>query len=314
MSFLSKIFTKLKDGFSSEAKTTTIAQQIDLSVEENKIIDANFLDDFEEELIRSDLGPSLALDFSESMRLRLEKGKLTYAELQESLKEFLLKPFAELKAKNHEVFKLALKPNTLNVILVVGVNGVGKTTSVGKLAYRLKNQGEKVLIAAGDTFRAAAEEQLTIWSQRSGVDILQLDEGSKSSAVVYKAIEKAKAENYTVLIIDTAGRLQNKQNLMDELKKLREVIEKNSPNPEFETMLVLDASTGQNAIAQAEKFMEVADVNSLILTKFDGTAKAGVVFSLAYNFKLPVKFIGVGEGMEDLRDFDLNEFLVKYFD
>ncbi len=313
MSFLSNIFTKLKDGLNPQAKTTTIAQHIDLPVEENKIIDADFLDDFEEELIRSDLGPSLALDFSESMRERLEKSKLTYSELKESLKEFLLKPFAELKAKNQEVFKLDLKPNTLNVILVVGVNGVGKTTSVGKLAYRLKKQGEKVLIAAGDTFRAAAEEQLTIWSQRSGVDILQLEDGAKSSAVVYKAIEKAKAESYTVLIIDTAGRLQNKQNLMDELKKLREVIEKNSPNPEFETMLVLDASTGQNAIAQAEKFMEVSDVNSLILTKFDGTAKAGVVFSLAYNFKLPVKFIGVGEGLEDLRDFDLNEFLVKYF-
>lgn len=313
MSFLSKIFTKLKDGFSPEAKTTTIVQPAELTIEENKIIDANFLDDFEEQLIRSDLGPSLALDFSESMRERLEKGKLSYSELQQSLKEFLLKPFSELEAKNQNVFKLDLKPNTLNVILVVGVNGVGKTTSVGKLAYRLKKQGEKVLIAAGDTFRAAAEEQLNIWSKRSGVDILQLEEGSKSSAVVYKAIEKAKAEDYTVLIIDTAGRLQNKQNLMDELKKLKEVIEKNAPSPEFETMLVLDASTGQNAIAQAEKFMEVSDVNSLILTKFDGTAKAGVVFSLAYNFKLPVKFIGVGEGMEDLRKFELNEFLVKYF-
>lgn len=281
---------------------------------DSELVDSNYLENFEEELIRADLGPAMACDFTEYIQKQLKDKQITKAELKLIFKNFLLNPFEELKQKDTDAFKLELDPKLLNIILVVGVNGVGKTTSIGKLAYKFKNQGYQVMIAAGDTFRAAAEEQLNIWSKRAAVDIVQLEEGAKSSTVVFKAIEKAKADNANVLIIDTAGRLQNKQNLMEELKKIKQVIEKNT-DPEkvkLETMLVLDASTGQNALSQAEKFTEVVQLDSLILTKFDGSSKAGVVFSLAYNFKLPVKFIGIGEGLEDIKEFNLDEFFDKY--
>ena len=264
-------------------------------------------DNLEEELIRSDLSINLALSFIDSIRNQ----KITEDGVKDELKKFLLLAFDKF-ASNSDVFKLKINKNQLNIILVVGVNGVGKTTSIGKLAYKFKAQGYKVLIAAGDTFRAAAEEQLNIWASRAMVDIIQLEPGSKSSAVVYKAIEKAKAENYNMLLIDTAGRLQNKVNLMEELTKIKQVIEKNKPEASsVETMLVLDSSTGSNALSQAEKFMEAVQLDSIILTKFDGTARAGMIFSIAYDLKLPVKFTGTGEGIEDIEEFDLDKFIRK---
>ncbi len=297
MNFFGNIINKIKTGLAIGAN------------DKGNYIDQDYLNDLEEELIRSDLSVNLVLNFIDSIR----DTKLTEADVKDQLKNFLLLAFDKF-ASNTDIFKLKTKKDQLNILLIVGVNGVGKTTSIGKLAHRFKSQGYKTLIAAGDTFRAAAEEQLNIWAERAGVDILQLDPGAKASAVVYKALEKAKTENYNMLIIDTAGRLQNKTNLMEELSKIKQVIEKNKPeNSLVETMLVLDSSTGSNALLQAEKFMEAAQLDSIILTKFDGTARAGMVFSIAYDLKLPVKFTGTGEGIEDIEEFDLDKFIAKNF-
>ena len=287
---------------------TNLAKKIGSALGQNKLlVDDTYLENLEAELIRSDLGVNLSLDFVESIR----KSPCSEDEVATRLKDFLLAAFGKV---NKDQFKLQTDKSKLNIILVVGVNGVGKTTNIGKLAHRFKQDGFKTLIAAGDTFRAAAEEQLELWSKRAGVDIVQLEEGSKASTVVFKAIERAQSENYNMLIIDTAGRLQNKTDLMDELSKLKQVIEKNTQaDTLLETILVLDATTGSNAISQAEKFMEATQLDSIILSKFDGTARAGVVFSIAYKLKLPVKFVGLGEGLEDIEEFKPDQFISKYF-
>lgn len=301
-SILNKITGKTKVG-------ANLAEPQDLS----SFITEDTIAELEADLIRSDLGVKLACDFCEMISRQLKTAPIKESELPTLLQEFLLKAF--VKIKNQEgLFKLKLTDSGLNIILVVGVNGVGKTTSIGKLAFKLKQDGHRVLIAAGDTFRAAAEEQIDLWAKKAGAGLLRLEEGAKSSTVVFKALEKAKNEGFDVLIIDTAGRVQTKQNLMDELTKLKQVITKNtSAEDQLETMLVLDASTGSNAVLQAEKFNEATSLNSIILTKFDGSAKGGMVFALAYEFGLPVKFIGVGEKLEDLKEFDLDEFTSKYF-
>lgn len=301
MSFLGNIFKKLTGQEEKQAATPSQATSVAVTEE--------YLEKLEEDLIRSDLGVSLSLDFIEKLKKEHSKSELTEVAVAESLKNFLEDQLIGLP----RIF--APLSDTLTVILVVGVNGVGKTTSIGKLANKFKKEGHKVLIAAGDTFRAAAEEQLDLWAKRADVDIIQLEPGAKSSTVVYKAIEKAKAEKHDILIIDTAGRLQNKANLMEELSKIKQVITKNLEGLDYqqETMLVLDSSTGSNAISQAEKFNEATDLNSIILTKFDGTAKGGIVFSLAHKFKLPVKFIGTGEGIDDISEFNADEFVKKYF-
>jgi fused signal recognition particle receptor len=312
MSFLNKIFNKLKSSFGSN----TDLNNKNTEVLERTLIDNEYLEKLEDELIRSDIGVKLSLDFIETINSVKKKKEIFTDEIPGLLKNFLLTTLVELgKNTKEEVFKLDIKNDELTAILVVGVNGVGKTTSIGKLAHRFKQEGHRVLIAAGDTFRAAAEEQLNLWANRAGVDLVQLEPGSKSSAVVYKAIEKAKSENYNLVIIDTAGRLQNKANLMEELSKIKQVIIKNLSDTKhhIETMLVLDASTGTNAISQAEHFNTATKLDSIILTKFDGTAKAGVVFSLARDFKLPVKFVGTGEKLEDISEFNLDEFIKKYF-
>jgi fused signal recognition particle receptor len=312
MSFLNKIFNKLKSSFGSN----TDLNNKNTEVLERTLIDNEYLEKLEDELIRSDIGVKLSLDFIETINSVKKKKEIFTDEVPGLLKNFLLTTLVELgKNTKEEVFKLDIKNDELTVILVVGVNGVGKTTSIGKLAHRFKQEGHRVLIAAGDTFRAAAEEQLNLWANRAGVDLVQLEPGSKSSAVVYKAIEKAKSENYNLVIIDTAGRLQNKANLMEELSKIKQVIIKNLSDTKhrIEAMLVLDASTGTNAISQAEHFNAATKLDSIILTKFDGTAKAGVVFSLARDFKLPVKFVGTGEKLEDISEFNLDEFIKKYF-
>ncbi|MEY3369353.1 MAG: hypothetical protein RLZZ361_23 [Cyanobacteriota bacterium] len=301
---LNKITGKTKVG-------TNLAEKQDLN--NDNFISEDMLAELEADLIRSDLGVKLACDFCEMITRQLKTGPLKKSDLPKLLEEFLLKAFLKIK-NQEELFKLNLTKAGLNIILVVGVNGVGKTTSIGKLAYKLKQDGHRVLIAAGDTFRAAAEEQIDLWAKKAGAGLLRLEEGAKSSTVVFKALEKAKNEGFDVLIIDTAGRVQTKQNLMDELTKLKQVITKNtSTEDQLETMLVLDASTGSNAVLQAEKFNEATSLNSIILTKFDGSAKGGMVFAMAYEFGLPVKFIGVGEKLEDLKEFNLEEFTGKYF-
>ena len=225
---------------------------------------------------------------------------------------------AEIGVQLHapDPFKFICLENVLTVVMILGINGVGKTTSIAKLAYKYRNlENKKVLIAAGDTFRAAAEDQLRTWAERTGADLIEMPHGSKSSAVVYKAIEKAKNENYDLVLIDTAGRLHNKKNLMEELSKIQEVVKKNLDGQAYhlETMLVLDASMGQNSLIQAQTFNELCEVNSIILTKFDGSSKAGTVFSIAHKLKIPVKFLGVGEKMEDLEEFSPEAFTKKYF-
>lgn len=301
---LNKITGKTKVG-------ANLAEKQDLS--SNNFITEDMVAELEADLIRSDLGVKLACDFCETLTRQLKSAPIKESELPKLLQDFLLKAFVKIK-NQEELFKLRLTDSGLNIILVVGVNGVGKTTSIGKLAYKLKQDGHRVLIAAGDTFRAAAEEQIDLWAKKAGAGLLRLEEGAKSSTVVFKALEKAKNEGFDILIIDTAGRVQTKQNLMDELTKLKQVITKNtSTEDQLETMLVLDASTGSNAVLQAEKFNEATSLNSIILTKFDGSAKGGMVFALAYEFGLPVKFIGVGERLEDLKEFNLEEFTSKYF-
>lgn len=317
MSFFKKIFKKLtgqddsaKEPELSSSSSTTLAVEdiLEEKLVSDEPITPQYIENLEEELIRSDLGVELALDFVEKLQAREDYQELKQADVPKLLKEFLLSAFDS----SEDYFKLNIKAGGPSIYLVVGVNGVGKTTSIGKLAHRFKEEGKKVLIAAGDTFRAAAEDQLKIWAQRSGADYIRLDEGAKSSAVVYKAIEQVKQEGHDVLIIDTAGRLQNKKNLMEELSKIKQVIDKNAEDALAETMLVLDASTGQNALSQAKTFKEICDLTSIILTKFDGTAKAGMIFSIAHNLKLPVKLVGVGEGVEDLKDFKPEDFVQKY--
>ena len=295
-----------------ETSATLVASKPETRVK----LEKKDLEILEEELIRADLGVNLAIDFTEQIRSELRKTEVYRDELQNKLQDFLLAAFDEIKSGNdNNQFGLELKSDCPNIIMILGVNGVGKTTSIAKLAYKYKQEGKKVLIAAGDTFRAAAEDQLRTWAQRTGADIIEMPHGSKSSAVVYKAIEKAKNENYDLVLVDTAGRLHNKKNLMDELAKIKQVIEKNLVKGKYflETMLVLDSSMGQNSLSQAEAFNEICKLNSIILTKFDGSAKAGVIFSIAHRLKLPVKFLGTGEGMEDLESFSVETFTKKYF-
>jgi fused signal recognition particle receptor len=347
MSFFKKILSKipfLKGNEKTESKeqlnlaesgilaniseTDSIPSNSLNAVLERVLIKKAELDDLEEELIRSDLGVDLAMDFTELLRKELKAQKEIYKDdLQDKLKEFLLGAFTEVKIHRNRAqlspvsekldpFKFSCPENVLTVVMILGINGVGKTTSIAKLAYKYRNlENKRVLIAAGDTFRAAAEDQLRTWAERTGADLIEMPHGSKSSAVVYKAIEKAKNENYDLVLIDTAGRLHNKKNLMEELSKIQEVVKKNLDDQAYhlETILVLDASMGQNSLIQAQTFNELCEVDSIILTKFDGSSKAGTVFSIAHKLKIPVKFLGVGEKMEDLEEFSPEAFTKKYF-
>jgi len=273
------------------------------------VIDDDYLEDLEDKLIRADLGLATVDTLMKHLRQYSKSKNWTHQDIQNFLKDEFSKILAA--APSH---KLDLKDNQLNVILIVGVNGTGKTTSIGKLCNRLRSMNKKVLIAAGDTFRAAAESQLEIWAERSNCDLLRLPNGSDPGAVVYQAIKKAKDENYNILVIDTAGRLHNKANLMAELGKIQSVINKNASEANFEALLVLDASTGQNGIQQARVFSETCPLTGVILTKLDGTAKGGVVFSIANELKIPVKLIGLGEKIDDLQDFQPELFIEALFD
>jgi fused signal recognition particle receptor len=272
-------------------------------------IDDEYLEELEEKLIRADLGLATA----EALVQDLRKDARAKNWNSHDVESFLKKEFASMLASD-AMSKLKYVPGKLNIYLVVGVNGTGKTTSIGKLAWRFKSEGKKVLMAAADTFRAAAESQLEIWSERAGVDIVRLADGADPGAVVYQALEKAHAEGFDVLVIDTAGRLHNKANLMAELKKVRGVVEKKGAQASLESLLVLDASTGQNGLQQAKVFTEVCPLTGVILTKLDGTAKGGVVFSISRELKIPVKLIGLGEKIDDLRDFEPGLFVEALFE
>ncbi len=267
-------------------------------------VDEELLEELEETMIMSDMGSETTTKIIDNLRNRIKKEKLQDAEqVKVALREEIQDVF------NIDVKKeldLETKPS---VILVVGVNGVGKTTSIGKIANRLRKSGKSVVIAAADTFRAAAVEQLEIWGKRAGVEVIKKAEGSDPASVVYEGIQKVKERNADVLICDTAGRLHNKQNLMDELNKMNRVIEKELPNSSKETLLVLDATTGQNAILQVKAFKEAVNITGLVLTKLDGTAKGGVVVGIVAENEIPVKFIGIGEQIDDMKEFNSTDFV-----
>lgn len=274
-------------------------------VEQNEEFDEFILDDMEELLIKADIGVNTATEIVDKLRNKsLMKPSGVKSYLQEEFTKILL------SAGSNE---LSYRENEINIYFITGVNGAGKTTLIGKLAHRFKLQGKKVLVAAGDTFRAAAEEQLNIWSERAGADIVRND-GADPGSIVYDAIQKAKNERYDVILVDTAGRLQNKYNLMQELQKVKNVIDKNAPDMLRESILVLDANTGQNGLAQAKVFSECVNLTSVALTKLDGSAKGGIIIAIAKEMGLPVKLIGVGEKMEDLKDFDSREFVRALFE
>ena len=270
-------------------------------------LDDEFYDQLEEALILADMGVESATDAVAKLRKKVKERLLTRAdEVKDALRAIL--------AEKLEVGDAALNLSTTpSIVLFIGVNGVGKTTSIGKLAAQLKAEGKKVLLCAGDTFRAAAADQLEIWADRAGVDIIRQNEGADPGSVLFDALQAAKARGVDVVLCDTAGRLHNKQNLMNELAKLRKIIARECPDSVCETLLVLDATTGQNGLVQARTFKETASLTGIILTKLDGTAKGGIVVAIAQELQVPVKFVGVGEGINDLKPFDAKEFTADLF-
>lgn len=297
------LFSKLKDTLSKTKET--IASKVDDVFKTFKRVDEELFEELEEALITADLGVNTSMEIIDRLRdAAREKKIVESSELTDELGEILKSILTEGESSSETVLKG--KPA---VIMVIGVNGAGKTTSVGKLANMYKNMGKNVLIAAADTFRAAAIDQLEAWADRAGVPIIRHQEGSDPAAVVYDSIAAAKNRNTDIILCDTAGRLHNKKNLMDELKKIYRIIEKELPESSREVLLVLDATTGQNAVVQAKLFKEAADITGIVLTKLDGTAKGGIVFSIKNEYDIPVKFIGLGEGIEDIDTFSPENFV-----
>lgn len=306
MAIFGKIFDNLKSGLSKtkDALTDKINETLKLAI----TIDEDLYEELEEILVMSDIGMDTTLEIIDRLKAKIRKEKindpsLVYPALKEVIRDMLLEGAEEVVEEE----------NGKKVLLVIGVNGVGKTTSIGKLAAKNKAEGKKVLLAAADTFRAAAIDQLEVWSQRAGVDLIKHSEGSDPAAVVFDAVNAAKSRNTDLLICDTAGRLHNKKNLMDELSKIGRVIDREFNGVAKETLLVLDATTGQNAVIQAKQFMEACPIDGIILTKLDGTAKGGVVISIKNSLNIPVRYIGVGEGIEDLQEFDAESFAEALF-
>lgn len=294
-------FDKLKQGLSKTKQSFN--DKVNNVFSAFRKVDEDLLEELEEALIMSDVGVETSTKIISKLRDRIKKQNIKEAEeVKQALREEIKNIFDEVDNSLH----LDTKPS---VILVVGVNGVGKTTSIGKIANRLKQDGKKVVIAAADTFRAAAVEQLEIWANRAGFPIVKKEEGADPASVVYDAIRKTKEENADVLICDTAGRLHNKKYLMDELEKIKRVIDKELPDASKEILLVLDATTGQNAILQVQAFKETVDITGLVLTKLDGTAKGGVVIGITNENHMPVKFIGVGEQIDDMEVFNSEDFV-----
>ena len=298
-------FDKLKQGLFKTKNA--ILGKIDSLLKKFVKVDEELFEELEELLIGADLGFNTTEEILDELRDTVKDKRIKDgSEVKDELLSILKRMIGE-----HEPLNLSTKPS---VILVIGVNGVGKTTSIGKIAYELKNQGKKVVVAAADTFRAAAAEQLNVWCERAGVDIIKQNQGADPASVVFDAINAVKSRKADVLIIDTAGRLHNKKNLMDELAKIDRVIGRELPDAAKETLLVLDATTGQNAVIQAKEFKEASKITGLVLTKLDGTAKGGIVISIRKELGIPVKFIGVGEQIDDMKPFDSDEFAKALFE
>ena len=300
MGFFDKIFSGL-------SKTRSNLEELEELFQGYAPDNEDFYDELEELLVLSDVGAATAERVVYLMRKKTWEDRFRKGD---EARRGLIQVLTKLLDAGDTALKLETKPS---VILMVGVNGVGKTTTIGKLAHQLREQGKKVMLVAGDTFRAAAAEQLGIWAERSGADIVRHEEGSDPAAVVFDGISAAKARGCDVVIIDTAGRLHNKANLMNELAKIRRIIDRELPEADVETLMVLDATTGQNGLIQAKQFLETSGITGIVLTKLDGTAKGGIVFAIANELNLPVKYVGVGEGMDDLIPFDPENFVTALF-
>ena len=298
-------FKRLVSGLTKTREN--IVSSIDSIFSGYSSIDDDFYEEIEEILVMGDLGINATNNIIEDLKRQVAEKKIKDPQ---ECKKLLMDSIKAQMAVGEAAYEFE---NRKSVVLVIGVNGVGKTTSVGKLAGKLKDQGKKVVLAAADTFRAAAGEQLTQWANRAGVDIIGGQSGADPASVVYDAVAAAKARNADVLICDTAGRLHNKKNLMEELRKIYRILEKEYPEAYLETLVVLDGTTGQNALVQARQFAEVANVNGIILTKLDGTAKGGIAVAIQSELDIPVKYIGVGESIDDLQKFDANEFVNALF-
>ncbi|MFI2856745.1 signal recognition particle-docking protein FtsY [Paenibacillus sp. JSM ZJ436] len=315
-------FKKLKESISSKTENVTkqfrdglektrkgLVEKVSDLVIRRKKIDEEFYEELEEILIGADVGVSTVMDLMDELRAEVKKRRIEdAADLQPVLSEKLM---GLLRGDDNN--ELRMNPDGITVILFVGVNGVGKTTTIGKLAHRFKQEGKRVVLAAGDTFRAGAIEQLEVWGQRVGVEVIKQQAGSDPAAVMYDAVQAAKQRKADVLLCDTAGRLQNKSNLMDELNKIFRVIQREIPSAPHEVLMVLDATTGQNALSQAKLFGEKSGVTGLVLTKLDGTAKGGIVVAIRQELNLPVKLVGLGEKADDLQTFDSEQFVHALF-
>lgn len=299
-------FSRLKEGLTKTRNN--IVHGIDAVFGGFSNIDEDFYEELEEILIMGDIGVRTTGEILDKLR---EQVKENHIKEPSGCREFLIRNIKEQMRVGETAYDFEKEQS---VVLIIGVNGVGKTTTVGKLAGKLKAQGRKVLLAAADTFRAAAGEQLDEWARRAGVDVIGGNEGSDPASVIYDAVSAAKARNVDVLLCDTAGRLHNKKNLMEELKKINRIIDKEFPNAHRENLVVLDGTTGQNALQQAKEFGEVADLTGIILTKMDGTAKGGIAVAIQSELQIPVKYIGVGETIEDLQKFDADQFVNALFD
>ena len=299
------LFGRLKDGLAKTRHSFT--EQIDQVFQVFRRVDEELFDELEESLIMADLGGQTSMEIIEKLREEVKRRHISDAQ---EVKAVLCEIIAGILESGNNRLSLETKPS---VIMVIGVNGVGKTTTIGKLAAKLQADGKKVMLAAADTFRAAAIDQLEIWAKRTGVDIVKHQEGSDPASVVFDAANAAKARGADVLICDTAGRLHNKKNLMEELKKIDRVLNSELPGAARETLLVLDATPGQNAVSQAEQFSEAVGLTGIVLTKIDGTAKGGIVISIESKLSIPVKYVGVGEGVDDLQEFDGKQFAAALF-
>ena len=298
-------FTKLKNGL--KKTKDGFVNKVELLINSFTKIDEDFFDELEETLILSDIGAETSMEICDRLRAAVKRtGATDPADVKELLREII----SEILTGENEL-RLDTKPS---VIMVIGVNGAGKTTTIGKLAAHLKRSGKRVIVAAADTFRAAAIDQLNVWTDRAGVELIKQTEGSDPAAVVFDAINAAKARGADVVLCDTAGRLHNKKNLMEELRKMNRIIDKEYPNAHRENLIVLDGTTGQNAMVQAREFGQVAQLTGIVLTKMDGTAKGGIAVAIQSELQVPVKYIGVGETIEDLQKFDANDYVNALFD
>ncbi|MCO7174668.1 signal recognition particle-docking protein FtsY [Sporolactobacillus kofuensis] len=299
---------KFKDGLSKTRKS--FSERMNNLVKRYRKVDEEFFEELEEILIESDVGINTVMDLVDRLK---DEARTRNIKDTDKLKDVIVEVLSEFLTKNVKDTELRINPTGLTVILMVGVNGAGKTTTIGKLAGRLKNEGKSVLLAAADTFRAGAIDQLQVWGDRTGIDVIRHQEGSDPASVVFDAMQAAKSRKVDVLLCDTAGRLQNKVNLMKELEKIKRVISRECPGAPHEVLLVLDATTGQNALSQAKLFQQSSEVTGIVLTKLDGTAKGGIVLAIRNELDIPVKLVGLGEHLNDLQTFDADAFIYGLF-